>query len=194
MENNKLNDQTNEILEKLDKFPIDLVEIEITQSLFSSKLLSINNDSIEKILNTCLHHVKNHLGNKFENIEVIVYRINLETSEIFTMDCIYHKLILIGNGFIEKIPTLKEGLRSYVSNKLGDKLKVNVVVDEQRDDIMDYLMNQTPNITRGDRFDELSDKTNTFYHPELYDFSSKGWIILDPVEIDSSFVIFANNK
>jgi hypothetical protein len=81
-----------------------------------------------------------------------------------------------------------------VSNKLGDKLKVNVVVDEQRDDIMDYLLDQNPNITRGDRFDELSDKTNTFYHPELYDFSSKGWLILDPVEIDSSFVIFANNK
>ena len=194
MENNKLHDQASEILEKLNKFPVDLVQIEITQSILSSKLTSIDNEAIEKILNTCLHHIKSQLGNDFENIEIIAYRIDVETSDFFSMDYIHHKIILIGNGFLKKIPILQESLNNYVSNKLGDKLSFKINENQQRDEISSFLLNQTSDIKRGDRFEELSDKTNTFYHPELYDFSSKGWIILDPKEINSSFVIFANNK
>ena len=194
MENNKLHDQASEILEKLNKFPVDLVQIEITQSILSSKLTSIDNEAIEKILNTCLHHIKSQLGNDFENIEIMAYRIDLETSDFFSMDYIHHNIILIGNGFLNKIPILQESLNNYVSNKLGDKLSFKIKESQQRDDISNFLLNQTSDIKRGDRFDDLSDKTNTFYHPELYDFSSKGWIILDPKEINSSFVIFANKK
>lgn len=194
METQTQKNQVNQLMEKLNDFPVDLVKFEITQSIFSSKLTSIDNVAIEKILNTCLHHIKSQLGYDFENIEIIAYRIDVETTDFFSMDYVYHKIILIGNGFLNKIPTLQESLNNYVSNKLGDRLSFEIKESQQRDDISTFLMNQTPNITRGDRFDELSDKTNTFYHPELYDFSSKGWIILDPLEIDSSFVIFANNK
>jgi hypothetical protein len=190
MENNKLHDQASEILEKLNKFPVDLVKIEITQSILSSKLTSIDNLAIEKILNTCLHHIKSQLGNDFENIEIMAYRIDLETSDFFSMDYIHHKIILIGNGFLNKIPILQESLNNYVSNKLGDKLSFKIKENQQRDDIYNYLLDQSPNIKRGDRFDELSHKTNRFYHQDLYDFSNKGWIILDPKEVNSSFVIF----
>ena len=194
METKTLNIQVNQIMEKLNKSPVDLVQIEITQSILSSKLTSIDNESIEKILNTCLHHIKSQLGNDFENIEIMAYRIDVETSDFFSMDYIHHKIILIGNGFLKKIPILQESLNNYVSNKLGDKLSFKIKESQQRDDISNFLLNQTSNTKRGDRFDDLSDKTNTFYHPELYEFSSKGWIILDPKEINSSFVIFANNK
>jgi len=189
-----LNNQVNQIMEKLNNSPVDLVQIEITQSILSSKLTSIDNEAIEKILNTCLHYIKNQLGNDFKNIKVMAYRINIETSDFFSMDYIHHKLILIGNQFLKKIPILQESLNTYVSNKLGDKLSIEIKENQLREEISSYLLNQNSNILRGNRFDELSNKTNTFYHPELYDFSSKGWIILDPVEIDSSFVIFANNK
>lgn len=194
METKSLSSQVKQIMEKLDKFPNDLVQIEITQSILSSKLTSIDNEAIEKILNTCLHHIKSQLGNEFENIEIIAYRIDVETSDFFSMDYIHHKIILIGNGFLNKIPILQESLNNYVSNKLGDKLSFEIKENQQRNDISSFLLNQTSDIKRGDRFEELSDKTNTFYHPELYDFSSKGWIILDPKEINSSFVIFANKK
>ena len=194
METKTHKNQANEILDKLNKFPIDLVQIEITQSILSSKLTSIDNEAIEKMLNICLHHIKSQLGNEFENIEIIAYRIDVETSDFFSMDYIHHKIILIGNGFLKKIPILQESLNNYVSNKLGDKLSFKIKESQQRDDISNFLLNQTSNTTRGDRFDDLSDKTNRFYHQDLYDFSSKGWIILDPMEINSSFVIFANNK
>jgi len=191
MEINTQKNQVNQIMEKLNDFPVDLFQIEITQSILSSKLTSIDNEAIEKILNTCLHHIKSQLGNDFENIKVIAYIINIETSDFFSMDYIHHKLILIGNGFLKKIPILQESLNTYVSNKLGDKLSIEIKENQLREEISSYLLNQNSNILRGDRFDELSDKTNTFYHPELYDFSRKGWIILDPKEINSSFVIFA---
>lgn len=194
METKTLNNQVNQIINKLDSYPVDLVQIEITQSILSSKLTSIDNVVIEKILNTCLLHIKSQLGNEFENIEIISYRIDVEISDFFSMDYIHHKIILIGNGFLNKIPILQESLNNYVSNKLGDKLSVEIKENQNRDDISTFLLNQTSNTTRGDRFDDLSDKTNKFYHQDLYDFSSKGWIILDPKEINSSFVIFANNK
>lgn len=191
METKSLSNQVKQIMEKLNKFPIDLVQIEITQSILSSKLTSIDNVAIEKILNTCLHHIKSQLGFDFENIEIMAYRIDVETSDFFSMDYIHHKIILIGNGFLNKIPILQESLNNYVSNKLGDKLYFEIKENQQKDNISSYLLNQTANTTRGNRFDDLSDKTNKFYHPELYDFSSKGWIILDPKEVNSSFVIFA---
>jgi hypothetical protein len=194
METKTHKNHVNELMKKLNDFPVDLVQIEITQSILSSKLTSIDNEAIEKILNTCLHHIKSQLGNDFENIEIIAYRIDVETSDFFSMDYIHHKIILIGNGFLNKIPILQESINNYVSNKLGDELSIKTSEKQQRDEIYSYVMNQTTSSIRGDRFDELSDKTNTFYHPDLYDFSSKGWIILDPKEINSSFVIFANNK
>lgn len=53
--------------------------------------------------------------------------------------------------------------------------------------LADFLLSieSNSNIKGGARFDEFSDKTNTFYRQELYDLSSKGWLILDPMEINS---------
>ena len=64
-----LKHQVSQMMKKLNHFPVDLVEIRITQSILSSKLTSINKETIEKILNTCLHHIKNHFGKQFEKIE-----------------------------------------------------------------------------------------------------------------------------
>ena len=86
MKKQALTDQVTQIMKKLNHFPLDLVEIRITQSILSSKLTSINKETIEKILNTCLHHIKNHFGKQFEKIEVIAYRIDLTPSDIFSFD------------------------------------------------------------------------------------------------------------
>lgn len=189
-----LNSQVNQIMNSIYSFPVDLVQLRIIQSILSSKLTSIDNEAIEKILNTCIHHIKSQLGNDFENIEIMAYRINVETSEMFSMDIIDHTIILIGKGIKNKIPILQESLNTYVSNKLGDKLSLQIRENQQKDDISTFLINHSSNTTRGDRFDDLSEKTNKFYHQDLYDFSSKGWIILDPKELNSSFVIFAKKN
>ena len=177
-------------MNKLDEFPIDMVEIGITQSLLSSKLTSMNQETIEKIFNSIIHITKNNLGENYDNIEVIAYRIDTEESEVFSMDYIKHRLILLGNDFIEKIPTLKENLNNNVSQKMGGTLSIEVRENQQNEEIYSHLMNQSPNSKRDEKYDNLSEKTNSFYHPELYMFSQKGWHIFVPRELKNSFVAF----
>ena len=189
MKKDILTNQVSQIMKKLDNFPMDLVEIRITQSILSSKLTSINKETIEKILNTCLHHIKNYFGKQFEKIEVMAYRIDLTPSYIFTFDFIQHRIILIGNGIIKKIPVLRESLKSYVKSKMGDELSVNEFEKQRSEEVYLYLINQPENLNNQSKMEYLSDKTNNFYHPDLYDFSKKGWYIFIPRDIKSSFVV-----
>ena len=185
-----LKHQVSQMMKKLNHFPVDLVEIRITQSILSSKLTSINKETIEKILNTCLHHIKNHFGKQFEKIEVITYRIDLTPSDIFSFDLIQHRIILIGNGINKKIPVLRESLNSYVKSKMGDLLSVYEREKQGSVEVYLFLINQPQNTNSQEKLENLSAKTNTFYHPDLYDFSEKGWHILNPKELKSSFVVF----
>ncbi|MFM7683450.1 MAG: hypothetical protein ACKO7P_12015, partial [Bacteroidota bacterium] len=63
-------------------------------------------ETIEKVLNTVLHQIKNNLGKHYEQLELIAYRIDTTSSNVLTIDYIQHRLIILGNGFIKKIPTL----------------------------------------------------------------------------------------
>jgi hypothetical protein len=184
MKNTTLTNQVSLIMDKLDKFPLDMVEIGISQSLLSSKLTSMNQETIEKIFNSIIHITKNNLGENYDTIEVIAYRIDTEESDVFSMDYIQHRLILLGNGFIKKIPTLKENLNNFVSQKMGDTLSIDVRENQQSEEIYTYLMNQSPNSKRDEKYDNLSEKTNSFYHPDLYLFSEKGWYIFVPRDIE----------
>ena len=121
---------------------------------------------------------------------MVAYRIDLTESDVFSMDYMKHRLILLGNGFIKKIPTLKENLNNFVSQKMGGTLSIDVRENQQNEEIYTYLLNQSPNSKRDDKYDKLSAKTNMFYHPDLYDLSEKGWNILDPKELKNSFVAF----
>ena len=190
MKKQALTHQVSQIMKKLNHFPVDLVEIRITQSILSSKLTSINKETIEKILNTCLHHIKNHFGKQFEKIEVIAYRIDLTPSDIFSFDLIQHRIILIGNGINKKIPVLRESLNSYVKSKLGDLLSVYEREKQGSVEVYLFLINQPQNTNTQSKLEYLSDKANNFYHPELYEFSKKGWYIIDPKTIINSFVLF----
>jgi hypothetical protein len=185
-----LTNQVSQIMKKLENLPLDLVEIGITQSLISSKIPCMNKETIEKILNSILLITKNNLGEKYDNVELVAYRIDLTESEVFSMDYINHRLILFGNGFTMKIPTLKESLNTYVSEKMGDTLSIDIREQQESEEIYTYLLNQSPNSKRDDKYDKLSAKTNMFYHPDLYDLSEKGWNILDPKELKNSFVVF----
>jgi hypothetical protein len=190
MKKDTLTNQVTQIMKKLDNFPMDLVEIRITQSILSSKLISINNETIEKLLNTCFHHIKNHFGKQFEKIEVMAYRVDLTPSDIFSFDFIQHRIILIGNGINKKIPVLRESLNSYVKSKMGDVLSVYEREKQRSEEVYLYLINQPQNPNSKDKLDNLSDKTNSFYHPDLYEFSKKGWHIFIPRDIKSSFIVF----
>ena len=185
MKNTTLTNQVSLIMDKLDEFPVDMVEIGITQSLLSSKLTSMNQETIEKIFNSIIYITKNNLGENYNNIDVIAYRIDTEESEVFSMDYIQHRLILLGNGFIEKIPTLKENLNNFISQKIGGTLSIDVRENQQNEEIHTDLMNQSPNSKRDEKYDNLSEKTNIFYHPDLYMFSEKGWHIFVPRDIES---------
>jgi hypothetical protein len=190
MKKDILTNQVTQIMKKLDNFPMDLVEIRITQSILSSKLTSINKETIEKILNTCFHHIKNHFGKQFEKIDVIAYRIDLTPSDIFSFDFIQHRIILIGNGINKKIPVLRESLNTYVKSKMGDVLSVYEREKQKSEEVYLYLINQPQNTNSQDKLENLSDKTNNFYHTDLYEFSNKGWHIFVPREIKSSFIVF----
>ena len=190
MKKDTLTNQVTQIMKKLDNFPMDLVEIRITQSILSSKLTSINKETIEKILNTCLHHIKNHFGKQYDKIEVMAYRIDLTPSDIFTFDFIQHRIILIGNGINKKIPVLRESLNTYVKSKMGDAMSVYEREKQRSEEVYLYLINQPKNTNSQDKLGNLSDKTNSFYHPDLYDFSNKGWHIFTPRDIKSSFIVF----
>jgi hypothetical protein len=185
-----LKHQVSQMMKKLNHFPVDLVEIRITQSILSSKLTSINKETIEKIFNTCLHHIKNHFGKQFEKIEVIAYSIDLTPSDIFSFDLIQHRIILIGNGINKKIPVLRESLNSYVKSKMGDVLSVYEREKQGSVEVYLFLINQPQNTNSQEKLENLSAKTNTFYHPDLYNFSEKWWHILNPKELKSSFVVF----
>jgi hypothetical protein len=189
MKKNPLTTQVSQIMKKTGYFPIDLVEIKIIQSLLSSKLPSMNRETIEKVLNTVLHHIKNNLGKHYEKLELIAYRIDTTSSNVLSIDYIQHRLILLGNDFIKKIPTLKESLNSYVKSKMGDTLSIYIREKQQSEEIYTFFINQPSNTSRKQSMDHLSDKTNNFYHPDLYEFSKQGWLILYPKEIMSSFVI-----
>jgi hypothetical protein len=190
MKKTTLTNQVSQIMKKLENLPLDLVEIGITQSLISSKIPCMNKETVEKILNSILLITKNNLGEKYDNVELVAYRIDLTESEVFSMDYIKHRLILFGNGFIMKIPTLKESLNTYVSEKMGDTLSIDVREQQESEEIYTYLMNQSPNSKRDDKYDNLSAKTNKFYHPDLYMYSEEGWHILNPKELKNSFVVF----
>lgn len=190
MKKDTLTNQVTQIMKKLDNFPMDLVEIRITQSILSSKLTSINKETIEKILNSCFHHIKNHFGKQYEKIEVMAYRIDLTPSNIFTFDFIQHRIILIGYGINKKIPVLRESLNTYVKSKMGDVLSVYEREKQRSEEVYLYLINQPKNTNSQDKLGNLSDKTNSFYHPDLYEFSKKGWHIFIPRDIKSSFIVF----
>ena len=190
MKKDTLTNQVTQIMKKLDSFPMDLVEIRITQSILSSKLTSINNETIEKILNTCFHHIKNHFGKQFEKIDVMAYRIDLTPSDVFSFDFIQHRIILIGNGINKKIPVLRESLNTYVKSKMGDVLSVYEREKQRSEEVYLYLINQPQKPNSKDKLENLSDKTNNFYHADLYEFSNKGWHIFVPREIKSSFIVF----
>ena len=132
---NTLTNQVTQIMKKLDNFPMDLVEIRITQSILSSKLTSINKETIEKILNTCLHDMKNHFGKQFEKIQVMAYRVDLTPSDVFSFDFIQNRIILIGNGIIKKIPVLRVSLNTYVKSKMGDELSVNEFEKQRSEEV-----------------------------------------------------------
>jgi hypothetical protein len=185
-----LKKQVSQIMKKLNQFPLDLVEIRITQSILSSKLTSLNKETIEKIFNTCLHYIKNHFGKQFEKIEVIAYRIDITPSDIFSFDFIQHRIILIGNGINKKIPVLRESLITYVKSKMGDLLSVYEREKQKNEEIHLYLINQPQNPNSQDKLKNLSDKTNRFYHNDLYEFAKKGWHIFTPRDIQSSFIVF----
>jgi hypothetical protein len=189
MKKNLLTTQVSQIMKKISDFPIDLVEIKITQSLLSSKLPSMDRETIEKVLNSVLHQIKNNLGKHYEKLELIAYRIDTTSSNVLSIDYIQHRLILLGNGFIKKIPTLKESLSSYVKSKMGDTLSIYIREQQQSEEIYTFFINQPTNTSRKQSMDHLSDKTNNFYHPDLYEFSKQGWLILYPKDIMSSFVI-----
>jgi hypothetical protein len=185
-----LKKQVSQIMKKLNLFPLDLVEIRITQSILSSKLTSMNKETLEKIFNTCLHYIKNHFGKQFEKIEVIAYRIDITPSDIFSFDFIQHRIILIGNGINKKIPVLRESLITYVKSKMGDLLSVYEREKQKNEEIHLYLINQPQNPNSQDKLKNLSDKTNRFYHTDLYEFAKKGWHIFTPRDIQSSFIVF----
>jgi hypothetical protein len=166
-----LKKQVSQIMKKLNLFPLDLVEIRITQSILSSKLTSMNKETLEKIFNTCLHYIKNHFGKQFEKIEVIAYRIDITPSDIFSFDFIQHRIILIGNGINKKIPVLRESLITYVKSKMGDLLSVYEREKQKNEEIHLYLINQPQNPNSQDKLKNLSDKTNRFYHTDLYESS-----------------------
>ena len=190
MKKQALKKQVSQIMKKLNQFPLDLVEIRITQSILSSKLTSLNKETIEKIFNTCLHYIKNHFGKQFEKIEVIAYRIDITPSDIFSFDFIQHRIILIGNGINKKIPVLRESLITYVKSKMGDLLSVYEREKQKNEEIHLYLINQPQNPNSQDKLKNLSDKTNRFYHNDLYEFAKKGWHIFTPRDIQSSFIVF----
>ncbi len=190
MKKQALKKQVSQIMKKLNQFPLDLVEIRITQSILSSKLTSLNKETIEKIFNTCLHYIKNHFGKQFEKIEVIAYRIDITPSDIFSFDFIQHRIILIGNGINKKIPVLRESLITYVKSKMGDLLSVYEREKQKNEEIHLYLINQPQNPNSQDKLKNLSDKTNKFYHNDLYEFAKKGWHIFIPRDIQSSFIVF----
>jgi hypothetical protein len=180
--------QTSSIIKRIKNFPTTLVEVNITQSILSSKLASMDKSTIEMVVNTIIHLIKNVLDKTYDKIDCIAYRIDTLKNDFFTYDHIQHRLIFMGNGFEKKLPVLKEKLKSFVKTKMGDPFSLIVREEQDSDEVYTYFKNQVENSTNKKEF--ISDKMLKFYHPDLYSISEQGWYILNPKELKSSFVVF----
>jgi len=180
--------QINSILSKIKEFPTTLVEVSITQSILSSKLISMDKSTIEMVVNTILHNIRNVLGNSFDDLNCIAYRIDTLQNEFFSYDVIQHRLIFCGNGFDKKLSLLKEKLNSFVKSKMGDFCSLIILEKQESSQVFAFLKKQAENTTYNEEFE--SDKMLKFYHPDLYSISEKGWYIFNPKELQSSFVVF----
>lgn len=180
--------QTSFIFKPIKDFPTTLVEVNITQSILSSKLVSMDKATIEMVVNTVIHLFKNVLGKDFAEIDCIAYRINTSKNDFFSYDNIQHRLIFIGNGFEKKLPLLEEKLKSFVKTKMGDSFSLIIRDEQESEDVYLFFKNQIENTTYKKEYE--SDKMLKFYHPDLYSISNQGWHILNPKELDSSFVVF----
>jgi hypothetical protein len=180
--------QQSFISKQIKDFPTTLVEVNITQSILSSKLISMDKATIEMVINTVIHLINNTLDKDFAKIDCLAYRIDISKNDFFSYDNIQHRLILIGNGFEKKLPILKEQLESFVKTKMGDPFSLIIREEQESEEIYLYFKNQIENTTHKKEF--VSDKMLKFYHPDLYSISDQGWHILNPKELDSSFVVF----
>jgi hypothetical protein len=161
---------------QLKDYPTTLVELKITQSIVSSKLVSMDQSTIETMVNNIIQNVKNVLGDSFDKIDCLLFRIDTLKGGHFTYDYIQHRFVLIGNGFENKLPLLKEKLKSYVQSKMGDKFSLIVHEEQEPNEIYSYVNSQVENTTHKETF--ISEKMLNFYHPDLYSISEKGWQIL----------------
>lgn len=180
--------QTSFIFKQIKDFPTTLVEVNITQSILSSKLVSMDKATIEMVVNTVIHLIKNVLGKDFAEIDCIAYVINTSKNDFFSYDNIQHRLIFIGNGFEKKLPLLEEQLKSFVKTKMGDSFSLIIRDEQESEDVYLFFKNQIENTTYKKEYE--SDKMLKFYPPDLYSISDLGWHILNPKELDSSFVVF----
>ena len=180
--------QTCSIIKRIKNFPTTLVEVNITQSILSSKLASIDKSTIEMIVNSIIHLIKNVLDKTYDKIDCIGYRIDTLKNDFFSYDHIQHRLIFMGKGFERKLPVLKEKLKSFVKTKMGDSFSLIVREEQYNDEVNTYFKNQVENSTNKKEF--ISDKMLKFYHTDLYSISEQGWHILNPKELKSSFVVF----
>jgi hypothetical protein len=177
--------QTSSILKQIKDFPTTLVEVNISQSILSSKLVSMDKATIEMVLNTIIHTIKNVLDKDFEKIDCLTYRIDTFKNDYFSYDNIQHRLIFIGKGFEKKLPLLKEQLESFVKTKMGDSFSFIVREEQESDEVYLFFKNQIENTTNKKEFE--SDKMLKFYHPDLYSISDQGWYILNPNQLEIHF-------
>ena len=180
--------QQSSIIKQIKDFPTTLVEVNITQTILSSKLMSMDKSTIEMVVNTIIHLIKNVLDKTYDKIDCLAFRIDALKNDFFSYDHIQHRLIFTGNGFERKLPVLKEKLKSFVKTKMGDSFSLIVREEQDSDEVYTYLKNQVENSTNKKEF--ISDKMLKFYHTDLYTISEHGWHILNPKELKSSFVIF----
>jgi hypothetical protein len=180
--------QTSQILSKLKNLPVNLVEIKIVQSILSSKIVSMDKNAIEKLINTIIHHIKNVFDKSFDDIQICAYRIDIIKDDYFSFDYIQHRFVIIGKGFEKKIHLLKEKIKSYVKMKMGDNCSLIIREDQESPELYTYFFQQPPNSTNKEHF--VSDKMLKFYHPDLYELSERGWAIFNPNQIKNSFILF----
>ncbi len=184
----KTAEQTNAILNQIKDMPTTMVEVNINQSILSSNLISMDKSTIEMVVNTLIHTIKNVFDVSFYDINCLAYRIDTLQDDFFSYDVIEHRLILFGIGFEKKLPLLKESVKSFVRSKMGDLCSMIILENQESSQIFTYLKKQGENTTHRGEF--VSDKMLKFYHPDLYSISEKGWHIFNPKELQSSFVVF----
>lgn len=173
-------------MKAIKNFPVDIIEIKITQSILSSKMNDMSKGSLEKLINTLVFSIRYTLGKSYNDLDVIAYRVDLTASHIMTFDYIQHRLILIGNGLEDKMTYLKESIGSIVKNKMGDSCSLFLRENQTSDEVYTYLNNQPQNNSNRNEFE--TDKMKQFYHLDLYNNSEKGWMIFQPNQLQNSFV------